>query len=216
MNNKAKKITKIVISSISGIFLLIALYLLVCNIVAMKNEKPVRIFGFSYSYVPTSSMEPAIDAGDSIIFKKASFDSLEIGDIIVYRSNASAMKGMYIVHRIIDITSDGLTVKGDNNPIADSEVVTSSMLIGKYVRTFNFLNIGKLANNKNVIYVLLMLFFLGIIIMETVNITLARAKKKQKTLSPKQDALDLKKEILDEMREELLRELQEESNKEQK
>lgn len=209
MSKKAKRITKIVISSVTGIILLMTLYIMICSVVAMQKEKPVKIFGYSYSYVPTPSMEPTIKAGDSIIFKSISYDSCKVGDIIVYKSQAGETKGMYILHRINQITDEGFITKGDNNYAVDPEIVTKDMLVGKYSKTFNFLNVGKLINNKNVIYGLLILFFLGILVMESVNICLIRQKKKQiKSPQKIQTEDEIREELLKEMREELLKELQ--------
>lgn len=211
---KAKKITKIVVSSITGFIMVIVLYMLICNVYAIRNEKPVRLFGYSYSYVPTESMEPTIKAGDSIIFKDVSYDSCSVGDIIIYKSQTGETEGLFILHRIVGITAEGFIVKGDNNSSVDSEIVTESMLIGRYVKTFNFLNVGKLAQNKSVIYTLLIMFFFGIMIMEGVNIYLIRYRKSKKNaIKPSEE--ELKAEILAEMKEELLKELQEDKKDEE-
>lgn len=181
----------------------LVLYMLIMNIVAMNKDKPVNYFGYSYSYVPTSSMEPTIKQGDTIIFKKVSYSQLKVGDIIVYKSKTGEMKGKYIVHRINNKYEDGFEMIGDNNPSVDSELVTEDMLIGKYVRTFNFLNLGKLSNHKNIVFALLFVFFLVIIILESINIMLQKSKEKLK----KESDDKLRQELLDEMRQELLEEL---------
>lgn len=214
MNKKFKRIIKIILSSIAGIFLVASLYLVICNIVAMRNDKPVRIFGYSYSYVPTRSMEPTIKAGDSIIFKKTSYGSLEVGDIIVYRSQSGDTKGMYIVHRIVEETEEGFVMRGDNNVSNDPEVITKSMYVGKYVRRFNLFNVGKVINNRGIIYGVLVLFFFGIIMLETANIFLAAQKKKQRRLPVRDEREEIKQELLNEMREELLKEINENNKKE--
>ncbi len=206
MNKKVKKGIKIGIASLTGVIVLLVLYMLVCNVIAVKTSKPVNYFGYSYSYVPTSSMEPTIKAGDTIIFKKCSYESLKVGDIIVYQSKEGSTKGLYIIHRIKDITEDGFKMLGDNNHgIVDKEVVTKDMLIGKYVRQFNFLNLGKLASNKSLIYGVLVLFFLAIIVLESVNIILTQKRQRIEKEKGK-----LKTEVLEDMRKELLKELIEE------
>ena len=214
MNKKIKRIIKIILTSITGVFLIASLYLIICNIVAMRNDKPVRIFGYSYSYVPTESMEPTIKAGDSIIFKKAPYSSLEIGDIIVYQSKTGNTKGMYIVHRIVEETEYGFVMRGDNNPTSDPEIINESMYVGKYVRRFNLFNVSKILNNKGVIYGILILFFLGIMILESANIFLAAQKKRQKNIAPHNEVEDIKQELLSEMREEILKEINENNKKE--
>ena len=98
--------------------------------------------------------------------------------------------------------------RSDNDSI-DSEYVTSDKLIGKYVKTFNFLNIGKLASNKNLIYSILIVFFIIIMVSEGVNIYLIKNKKKLKD-SNKVSNDELKEQLLMEMKEELLKEIEEE------
>lgn len=206
---KVRKGLKIGVGIFTGIIMLLVLYMLVCNIIAVREEKPVQYFGYSYSYVPTESMEPTIKAGDSIFFKKTSYSKCEVGDIIIYKSTEGKTKGLYIVHRIVEITDQGFIVKGDNNDSIDSEYVTSDKLIGKYVKTFNFLNIGKLASNKNLIYSILIVFFIIIMVSEGVNIYLIKNKKKLKD-SNKVSNDELKEQLLMEMKEELLKEIEEE------
>lgn len=209
---KVQKGLTIGVGSLIGLIVLLIIYMLVCNVIAVREEKPVSYFGYSYSYVPTKSMEPTIKAGDSIIFKKISYDSCDVGDIIIYKSESGETKGLYIVHRIVEITDSGFIVKGDNNTLVDDELVTADMLIGIYVKTFNFLNIGKLASNKNLIYGLLIFVFLLIMLTESVNIYLVKNKKKIKeNSSEKLSSEELKQKLLDEMRQELLKEIEEEN-----
>ncbi len=213
MPKGVRKGIKVGIISLTVITILLTCYMLICNIVAVRKERPVSYFGYSYSYVPTDSMYPAIKAGDSIIFKDVSYDEVLVGDIIVYKSSEGETKGLYIVHRVIEIRADGIIVKGDNNPIADDEIVTESKLIGKYVRTFNLLNIGKLASNKSIIYGILVIFFAIIILSESVNIYLMKNKNRLKENIKTKSESELKNEVLEEMRQELLKEIEEENKK---
>ncbi len=205
MKNKIKKITKIIAGIITAIITSLVCYMLICNVIAVRKEKPVAYFGYSYSYVPSASMEPTIKAGDSIIFQKTSYENLEVGDIIVYKSKSGSTEGLYIVHRIVEITDEGFVMKGDNNQAVDSEIVTRDMVIGKYKKTFNFLNIGKIAIKKNIIYLILTIFFVVIILTESVNIYLMKQKKNLKDIKKKND--ELKDEVLKEMKEEILKEI---------
>lgn len=202
-----KKIIKIISSIITAILAILVIYLLVINVVAMKKDKPVNFFGYSYSYVPTNSMEPTIMAGDSVIFKKVSYESIVVGDIIVYKS---IEKDIYIIHRVNNICEDGFEMLGDNNNgIVDSEHVTKDMFIGKYVKTFNLLNVGKLITNKNVIYIILVVIFVLIFVFEGVNIYLTKVRGSSKKKSKE----ELKKEVLDEMRRELEEEIKNDKDK---
>ncbi|MGM9972168.1 MAG: signal peptidase I [Anaeroplasmataceae bacterium] len=212
MNKKVKKIFTISGTVLTITIVLLVLYMLICNVIAVRTSKPVSYFGYSYSYVPTSSMEPTINAGDTIIFKKCDYSTLKKGDIIVYRSSKGSTEGMYIVHRINEVYTDGFEMLGDNNNgIVDIERVTEDMLVGKYVRTFNFLNLGKIASNKTLIYGLLVVFFVGIIILESVNLFLNSSKNKKL----KEEKDKLRSEILSDMREEILKEILSEKQKDE-
>lgn len=190
------------------------IYLLVVNIIAINKKRPVSIFGYSYSYVPTGSMEPTINVNDTIIFKKTDFNKLNVGDIIVYYSNKN---NIYIVHRIVDIEYDDTSgmidyvkTQGDNkntNPDPDDEDIHSDMFIGIYVRKFNFLNIAKITQNKNVIYVVLVIIFLSLIVFEGINMYLTASKNKIKEKSKE----EIKQDMLDKMRAEILEEIKKEN-----
>lgn len=85
--------------------------------------------------VITESMYPAIKAYDTVVIDtKVDPDSLQIGDIISYRTD----NDMMITHRIIgieDVDDTRLfTTQGDHNPRPDETTVTSEDIIGKYVR----------------------------------------------------------------------------------
>ncbi len=207
MKNKIFKGLKIGGSILTGLFMVLILYLLICNVIAVKKEKPVNYFGYTYSYVPTQSMEPTIHQGDTIIFKKIKYSNVNVNDIIVFKSNSGPTAGKYVVHRVIAIETEGFITKGDNNDHVDTEVVTKNMLLGKYQKTFNFMNIGKLAQNKNVIYAILVLFFLGIAILEAVNILLVKRKKELEKVGAVKSQDELRQEIMDEMKAELLKEI---------
>ena len=206
-----KKNIRRIISALAIVMAILTIYLMASNIVAMKKEKPVRIFGYSFSYVPTNSMEPVIKVDDMVLFKKVKYDDLKTGDIIVYRSNLDETKGVYIIHRIKEVTDDGFVMLGDNNNnIVDKELVTSNMLIGKYIKVINFFNVGKLVSNKNLVFTLLIIVIIFIIVMEVVNIYVTYMKDKGK----KKEDKNIRDELLEEIRQELLEEIKKEKETE--
>lgn len=206
-----KKNIRRIISALAIVMAILTIYLMASNIVAMKKEKPVRIFGYSFSYVPTNSMEPVIKVDDMVLFKKVKYDDLKTGDIIVYRSNLDETKGVYIIHRIKEVTDDGFVMLGDNNNnIVDKELVTSNMLIGKYIKVINFFNVGKLVSNKNLVFTLLIIVIIFIIVMEVVNIYVTYMKDKGK----KKEEKNIRDELLEEIRQELLEEIKKEKETE--
>jgi signal peptidase I len=79
-----------------------------------------------YDVYPTGSMTPTLDIGDLVVAHAVPFSDIKIGDVIIY-SPPIAGGGCAdedIVHRVVNITSEGLITQGDNrasnsNPIPD-------------------------------------------------------------------------------------------------
>lgn len=86
------------------------------------------ISGLRLCSVVSGSMEPNIPTWSlCVINTRASYESIEVGDVVVYsRSN-----GKRIIHRVIEITPEGLITKGDANFSDDGVSVTSENLVGK-------------------------------------------------------------------------------------
>ena len=81
--------------------------------------------------VESGSMEPYLMTGSmALINTKATFDDIEVGDIVVYRREADDKN---IIHRVVDITDDGLIMKGDANRVTDPTIVTEDILVGRYL-----------------------------------------------------------------------------------
>ena len=85
--------------------------LLSCNLAltafAWRDKNP----WYRIDFISGSSMEPAINHNDLIIFLPQA-DKLEPGMIILFQNP----DGINILHRILEITEDGcLLTKGDNN-----------------------------------------------------------------------------------------------------
>lgn len=85
-----------------------------------------------------SSMSPTIDYGDAVMVYKSSFDSLDVGDIIVFEDPRGVP--LTIVHRVVAVESNEsiryLLTKGDNdvtNPTVDPWQVTEDDYISKVV-----------------------------------------------------------------------------------
>jgi len=196
--NKKKTIITYVISFLC---LFLCLYITIEIISANSSKRPPNIFGVSISYVPTNSMEPTIHTGDYIMFTRVGFDDVKTGDIIIYRSKNS---DIFIVHRVIGngVDSNGvkyLTTKGDNNPIADTENITSDMVCGRFVTTLSFMGIFKGGINTNIIFIILVVIFVLMIAMQVFSIVMKSKNDKLKEEREKKKELlreELRKEIL--------------------
>lgn len=197
--NKKKTIITYVISFLC---LFLCLYITIEIISANSSKRPPNIFGVSISYVPTNSMEPTIHTGDYIMFTRVGFDDVKTGDIIIYRSETS---NIFIVHRVIGddgVDSNGvkyLTTKGDNNPVADTEKIYSSMVCGRFVTTLSFMGIFKGGINTNIIFIILVIIFVLMIGMQVFSIVMKSKNDKLKEEREKKKELlreELRKEIL--------------------
>jgi signal peptidase I len=88
------------------------------------------IFKYQMISIGSGSMQPNINIGDAVIFKKISDgDIININDVIVFNHN-----GKYIVHRVIDIYYDNNKIvyqtKGDNNDSEDNFLVYDNDIVG--------------------------------------------------------------------------------------
>jgi signal peptidase I len=78
-----------------------------------------------YDVYPTNSMLPTLEVGDLVVVQSVPYSSLHVGDVIVFARPAESGGGcldMVIVHRIVNITVQGLYTQGDNrltNPVPD-------------------------------------------------------------------------------------------------
>ncbi|MDG6925649.1 MAG: signal peptidase I [Nitrososphaerota archaeon] len=77
-----------------------------------------------YDVYPTPSMVPTLEVGDLVVAQSVPFSSLHVGDVIVFAkpSSSGLCTDVDIVHRIVEITPQGLITQGDNrltNPYPD-------------------------------------------------------------------------------------------------
>lgn len=89
------------------------------------------VFGYSPVIVLSGSMSPAFEAGDMILLQKADPATLQVGDVVCYMEEESA-----VTHRIVEIQeADGqplFVTKGDANNAEDLVPVTAGQIQGKY------------------------------------------------------------------------------------
>ena len=88
------------------------------------------LLGIHAYVVESGSMEPSIHTGSvCFINEKADYEDTKIGDVIAY----SLPNGHYVTHRVVSISKEGMTTKGDANNITDSTVITRNNFIGKNI-----------------------------------------------------------------------------------
>lgn len=79
--------------------------------------KPMFVFGYSWIWVETGSMENTIPARSYILIKAPDDAAhLEKGTVITFTCNdkSSEVYGQYVTHRIDEVVADGYKTKGDN------------------------------------------------------------------------------------------------------
>lgn len=130
-----------ILSGIYGVFCIILIFLLICNITiivkgVVSPERPPSVLGMTPMVVLSGSMsgeqEGHIEIGDLIVARKVEAANLKEGDVISYMDGKSA-----VTHRIIGIV-EGYTgnlffeTKGDANNAPDLSTVSQDQLIGKF------------------------------------------------------------------------------------
>jgi len=132
VKNKASKIGDIILN----VLLVVVLGILVASIfIAVKfkeNPDNAYLFGYRPLYILTGSMEPTLKEKGVCFVKKATYDEVEVGDIITYKIGEKT-----ITHRIIEKTAEGIRTKGDNNNIEDTYLLQPENIQAKVVLIIN-------------------------------------------------------------------------------
>lgn len=87
------------------------------------------ISGLRLCSVVSGSMEPTIPTWSlCVINTKVDYDAVALGDVVVYKRRSD---GKRIIHRVVEITPEGMITKGDANRSDDGVSVGRDNLIGK-------------------------------------------------------------------------------------
>lgn len=96
-------------------------------------DKVPDFFGYKPFIVLSGSMEPSIMTGDMVFVKETDPDSLEVGDVIAYKSGSAV-----VTHRIVEVKSENgetrYVTQGDANNAADQGLVKPADVEGIYQR----------------------------------------------------------------------------------
>ncbi|MFA5692197.1 MAG: signal peptidase I [Acholeplasmataceae bacterium] len=90
----------------------------------------VRLFGIETYVVKSDSMANKLRVNDFIYimkYKNPSIDDLKEGEIISF-----TLGNTLVIHRIVDITDDVITTKGDNNSVND-DPISINQVHGRYL-----------------------------------------------------------------------------------
>lgn len=130
MLKQISKILKIASYCMLGLIVCLSLFVLTLRFL---GETP-SIFGYSFYYVLTESMEPEIMAGEMILCKATDPEDLKVGDTITYVGETGDLNNKVITHKIIDIKGDRFITQGVANDIPDP-AIRSSQILSRYVAT---------------------------------------------------------------------------------
>ena len=129
--------------------------------------------------VLSGSMQPTFTAGDVIVTVDTPVHSLQVNDIITYRSPDNPKSLM--THRIVNIIKDsqGLTfqTKGDANENPDQYVVSSKLVVGRMVLTIPY--VGYVAQvSHSFIGFLLLVLTPGTVVICAEVVSIVKERKK--------------------------------------
>jgi signal peptidase len=93
--------------------------------------RPAALGGpVSYIIIRGSSMVPAYASGDLVIVRTAA--EYRVGDVVAYRvPDGDVGAGLIVIHRIVAVGQDGLTLRGDNNAAPDPWNPPEAAVIGE-------------------------------------------------------------------------------------
>lgn len=173
------KIFKIVSYCLFGLIVVLSIFVLALR---FMGESP-SIFGYSFYYVLTESMEPEIEAGDMILGEYAEPADLQVGDIVTYYGEAGAVRDKIITHKIVEIDGDIITTKGVANDVADPPI-HNSQVMSRYVVTIPLAGDIFSAINSKLGFIFLIATPLALLIVnEVTNIVKAVKNEKEEHLN---------------------------------
>lgn len=156
--SKAKKI-KNILEYVIIVSVILVNVILIFESVSNPNKTP-SLFGKKAFVIVSGSMIPEIQIGDIVIVNET--NKVKVQDVIAFRKDANV-----IVHRIVkEMQISGKTMyqtKGDNNNVADAELIEMKNIEGIVVSRIPF--IGKililLYNNIQIVIIFILLFLIS-------------------------------------------------------
>lgn len=205
-----KKIVSITLTTLAIFIFVISIAVMFIGTRAIQKNEPLFVFGYSFSIIPSDSMigtnEDSLDPWDIAIIKRVEFDTIEVGDVIVFQSEINNLP-VLIIHRVVGPHPDGgLETKGDHNTSVDLNPVTVDNFKAVYTGKITFLKpIAQVAaNQKNLIFSVLSILLVGMVISEVIHIIKTMKKAQEEKLKTEQE---------DKLREQIYQEVLEEEKK---
>ena len=120
------------------VMLVLAVALCLYAAVQVLSHGYVNLGGFMMFRVVTGSMEPTIPTGALLLARQVDFNSVQVDDIICFRTQAAEIWGKIVTHRVVEILEADhggflLVTKGDANMVADGYYVHNGNFVGKVI-----------------------------------------------------------------------------------
>lgn len=144
---------------------LIAVAAIFAMFTGRTKDKPTFVFGRTFLWVKTESMETTIPARSYILVKKSDGKGLEKGDVIVFRCNdvSSPVYGSLVTHRIYEVTEGGYKTKGDNVLASvDPWTVQEDEIVAVYVKNLKILTYVGRVFSSGFGFMLIAVIFVGL------------------------------------------------------
>ena len=130
------------VNVLAAVIIALALLVLLRTVFTPAGEVPT-LGGYSFMRTLTGSMEPAIPVHSFLITDDVDPESLQVGDIITFRSTEPNLEGALNTHRITSVYEENgqlmFRTKGDANAVEDSEPVAAVNVVGKVVFVLFFI-----------------------------------------------------------------------------
>lgn len=190
----ATKILSVIITALTVIIGVVAAAILINVVVCRIRNKPVNFFGYSIAVVQTGSMQPTILKGDLIVYRPCKYSDLKESDIIVFIAGdgfSKDIQGQSVVHRVKEITENGIITKGDNNYQQDNDLVTEDNLLGLCTGNSHFWGVVFTAFSKYGIFIIIAIIAVPFIVGQIIKIVKLSKQKEDKVVSEYSEVNDL-------------------------
>ena len=136
MSKTLKTILRITVLVVVSLVLGVNVYL--WNAESLTGNALPMPFGYGAALVLTGSMEPTIPVGSLLVTRQVDITSIQLDDIICFRTQESAIWGSIVTHRVVEVFDGGdsgvlLRTQGDANLVADGYFVDYRNFVGKVI-----------------------------------------------------------------------------------
>ncbi len=179
--NKLHKVASVFGYVIFSIIITFALYAFISTELLKKDY--VDVFGYTYFIVSTGSMRDELDVNDVVIVSLN--DTYNEKDIITFREDNE-----YITHRIVCISGDTYTTKGDANNTNDNPIV-KDQIVGKVVFHFSLFTLIKIVGVIIILFIIFSFLNFDKILTKVMQEDAKKNNSKKRLIKPSKLKLDI-------------------------